>query len=171
MRISEIRVRLLAAAKGRTEKLRAFCSVTLDDEIAIRDLRVIEGPRGLFVAMPSRKLMARCPSCGAKNALRSRFCNDCGSRLQASASDAQGAVVRRLYADVAHPIHARARNRLQQAILEAYQREVEASQKDGYVPPSFDDFDDDFAAEILDDATETKRFDIQGRSGEASHDA
>lgn len=38
------------------EKVRAFASVTLDDEFVVHDLRVIEGQKGIFVAMPSRKL-------------------------------------------------------------------------------------------------------------------
>jgi stage V sporulation protein G len=38
------------------EKVRAFASITLDDEFVVHDLRVIDGQKGLFVAMPSRKL-------------------------------------------------------------------------------------------------------------------
>lgn len=38
------------------EKIKAFASLTLDDEFVIHDLRIISGQRGLFVAMPSRKL-------------------------------------------------------------------------------------------------------------------
>lgn len=38
------------------EKVKAFASITLDDEFVIHDLRIIEGQKGLFVAMPSRKL-------------------------------------------------------------------------------------------------------------------
>lgn len=142
MLISEIRVKLVPSAAGRGEKLRAFVSVTLDDELVIRDLRIIEGTRGLFVAMPSRKLMTRCPSCGSKNAIRARFCNECGKRQATSpVGDEEPQAGRRLYADVAHPIHARARDRLQSAIVEAYQRELEASKREGYVPPRFDDLD------------------------------
>ena len=142
MKISEIRVKLIQSNVGRGEKLKAFVSVTLDDEFVVRDLRIIEGNRGLFVAMPSRKLTARCPSCAAKNAIRSRYCNDCGKRLpqpEEAREDAHPG--RRLYADVAHPIHARARDRLQSAIVKAYENEVEASQRAGYVPPRFDDLD------------------------------
>ncbi|MCA8969526.1 MAG: SpoVG family protein [Planctomycetes bacterium] len=171
MKISEVRVRLLPPDQKGGEKLRAFCSVTLDDEIAIRDLRIIEGPRGLFVAMPSRKLMTRCPSCGTKNAIRSRYCNDCGRRIAGdSARKDASPRVRRLYADVAHPIHARARDRLQRAILDAYERELEASRQDGYVPPSFDDFDDDFRLDV-DDAIEPRTArNRRGGFGEASSD-
>ena len=51
MQITDIKVRKLME-EGR---LRAVVSVTIGDEIAIHDLKVIEGPQRLFVAMPSRK--------------------------------------------------------------------------------------------------------------------
>lgn len=144
MKISEVRVKLVSAPTGRGEKLRAFASITLDSAFVVRDLRIIEGNRGLFVAMPSRKLTTRCPHCGSKNAMRSRFCNECGKRLPAvDLSDEDGPSGRRLYADVAHPIHARARDRLQTAILGAYEAELEASKREGYVPTRFDDMDYD----------------------------
>jgi stage V sporulation protein G len=38
------------------EKVKAFASITIDDEFVVHDLRIIEGQKGLFVAMPSRKL-------------------------------------------------------------------------------------------------------------------
>lgn len=37
-------------------KVRAMVSITIDDEFVVHDLRVVEGEKGLFVAMPSRKL-------------------------------------------------------------------------------------------------------------------
>jgi stage V sporulation protein G len=37
-------------------KVKAIASITIDDQFVVHDLRVVEGDRGLFVAMPSRKL-------------------------------------------------------------------------------------------------------------------
>lgn len=37
------------------EKLKAYISITLDDSLVVRNLRIIHGERGLFVAMPSRR--------------------------------------------------------------------------------------------------------------------
>ncbi|MEW6307464.1 MAG: septation regulator SpoVG [Bacillota bacterium] len=51
MQITDVRVRRLAV-EG---KLRAVASITLEDSFVVHDLRVIDGPTGLFVAMPSRK--------------------------------------------------------------------------------------------------------------------
>ena len=78
MVITEIRVKLMVA---NHERLLGFCSVTFDDMFVIRDLKIIDGTRGSFVAMPSRKLTDRCPECSFKNHLRARFCNHCGLAL------------------------------------------------------------------------------------------
>ncbi len=51
MNITDIRVRKLL----HDGRLRAIVSVTLDNEVAIHDIKVIEGPQRLFVAMPSRR--------------------------------------------------------------------------------------------------------------------
>jgi stage V sporulation protein G len=51
MKITKVSVRPVAM-----NKVRALASITIDDEFVIHDLRVVEGKRGFFVAMPSRKL-------------------------------------------------------------------------------------------------------------------
>ena len=78
MQLSEIRINLCGNAGGR---LKAFCSLTFDDTFVIRDVKLIEGNDGLFLAMPSRKLCDRCRRCGEKNHLKARYCNNCGTRL------------------------------------------------------------------------------------------
>ncbi len=50
MEITEIRITL-----RDDDKLRAFASITLEDSLVIRGLKVIEGANGMFVAMPSRQ--------------------------------------------------------------------------------------------------------------------
>lgn len=51
MRVTDVRVRKIA----REGKMRAIVSITLDDEFVIHDIKVIEGDKGLFIAMPSKK--------------------------------------------------------------------------------------------------------------------
>ena len=48
--ISDVRVYLF---NGENSSLKAFASITIDDEIVIKGLRVVEGNRGLFIAFPS----------------------------------------------------------------------------------------------------------------------
>ena len=76
--ITEVRVKLSADPRS---KLKAFCSVTIDDAFVVRDLKVIEGGKGPFVAMPSRKLSDHCSRCNHKNHLRAAYCNHCGAQL------------------------------------------------------------------------------------------
>lgn len=139
MEITEVRIKLV---ENGNERLRAFCSITLDGDFVIRDLKVIDGANGPFVAMPSRKLMDRCPRCGAKNHLRSRFCNECGAKLNENRApkDPQGRA--KLHADVAHPINAGCRERVQKAVVEAYHAELERAKAPDYKPAKFDDYED-----------------------------
>ena len=51
MNITDVRVRKVA----KDGKMKAVVSITLDDEFVIHDIKVIEGEKGLFIAMPSRK--------------------------------------------------------------------------------------------------------------------
>ena len=131
MGITEVRVRL---AERKRDRLRAFCSVTFDDAFVIRDVKVIEGDQGLFVAMPSRKLTDRCPSCSAKNQLRSRYCSECGAKLAENRAELDDRGRPRLYVDIAHPVNTEARERIEQAVLAAYKKEVKRSSEPGYHP-------------------------------------
>jgi stage V sporulation protein G len=88
MNVTDVRIRKIT----RNEKMKAIVSVTLNDQFVIHDIRIIDGPNGLFVAMPSRKI----PGGG--------------------------------FRDVVHPISTEARRHLQQAVLEAYEAEL-----DGYL--------------------------------------
>lgn len=81
MQITDVRVRKIA----KEGKLKAIVSITLDDEFVVHDIKVIEGEKGLFIAMPSKK-----------------------------AADDE-------YRDIAHPISAVVRNKVQSAILDKYE--------------------------------------------------
>jgi stage V sporulation protein G len=137
--ITEVRVKLMEEAG---ERLQAFCSITFDDAFVVRDLKIIEGATGPFVAMPSRKLTAHCGQCGCKNHLRAAYCNQCGSRLkeQFAAKDDDGRA--KLYADIAHPINAACREMIQHRVIKAYEEEKARSKLPGYVP-SYEDFDEE----------------------------
>lgn len=136
MLITEVRVKLMDAGSSRNGSLLAFASITLDDEFVIRDLKVIEGKNGRFVAMPSRQITDHCwdPGCRQKNPVEARYCGKCGAKLadQRAEVDDQGRF--KLNADVAHPIVPAAREKVQEAVLAAYDAEYERSLLPGYVP-------------------------------------
>ena len=85
MNITEIRIRPVK----REGKLKAMVSITIDNEFVIHNLKIIEGRKGLFVAMPSRKMQ--------------------NGKFQ----------------DLAHPIVTETREKIQEQVLEKYEKELE----------------------------------------------
>ena len=146
MEITEVRVKLIS---NKDERLKAFCSVTMDNEFVVRDIKIIEGTNGLFVAMPSRKMSDHCEKCGGKNHLRARFCNNCGAALSENRArkDMQGRM--KLHADIAHPINAACRQKIQQKVNEAFSAEVEKSKEPGYKPVELDEPEDNDVPEVI----------------------
>lgn len=51
MQITDVRVRKVT----KEGKMKAIVSITIDNEFVVHDIKVIEGEKGLFIAMPSRK--------------------------------------------------------------------------------------------------------------------
>ncbi len=140
MEISEVRVKLV---NNKDDRLKAFCSVTMDDEFVVREIKVIEGVGGFFVAMPSRKMSDHCEKCGSKNHLRAKFCNNCGAPLSENRAkkDIKGRM--KLHADIAHPINAECRRKIQEKVISAFKEEVEKSKQPDYKPVDMDEPDDD----------------------------
>ncbi len=139
MEITEVRVKLV---DNKDSRLKAFCSITLDNEFVIRDIKIIEGGKGHFVAMPSRKMSDHCEKCGGKNHLRAKFCNNCGARLpdNRAKKDFKGRM--KLHADIAHPINIECRKRIQKKVAAAFKAEVEKSKEPGYKPVELDELED-----------------------------
>ena len=144
MEITEVRIKLVDPS---SEKLLAFCSITFDDCFVVRDLKIIGGATGPFVAMPSRKLTSHCPrpSCGTKNHLKANYCNNCGQGLNAdrTVKDTDGRA--KLYADIAHPINAACREMIQNRVVSEYREELERAEQPGY-QSSYEEYDVDAPA-------------------------
>ena len=51
MNITDVRIRKLS----KDDKMKAVASITIEDAFVVHDIKIIEGEKGLFVAMPSRK--------------------------------------------------------------------------------------------------------------------
>ncbi len=123
MEITEVKVFL---KDSPDKKLKAYVTVTFDNAFVVRNIKVIEGSSGLFIAMPSRKIKQPCSKCNFKNELRSKYCNQCGAQLplvsrpigEMGTSNAQLE-----HKDIAHPITQSFREYLQKRILEAYEQE------------------------------------------------
>jgi stage V sporulation protein G len=140
MQVSEVRVKLI---ENKDDRLKAFCSVTMDNEFVVRDIKIIEGTGGYFVAMPSRKMSDHCDKCGGKNHLRAKFCNNCGAALPGDRvrKDVKGRM--KLHADIAHPINSECRKKIQEKVVASFEQEVEKSKQPGYKPMEMDEPDDE----------------------------
>ena len=137
MEITEVRIFL---KEGQDKKLKAYATLTFDHQFVVRNVKVIEGSKGLFVAMPSRKLKGSCPKCGYKNVVRSHFCNQCGVKLGDSQHSSHTAGAgpseeerQSEHKDIAHPITLEFREYIQKKVLEAYEAE---KHKGPHVSPS-----------------------------------
>ena len=142
MEITEVRVRLV---RNRDDRLKAFCSMTLDNEFVVRDIKVIEREGGYFVAMPSRKMSDHCARCRGKNHLGARFCSGCGATLPDNRAKRDLRGKAKLHADIAHPINAKCRRQIQDRLVRAYEEELERSKQPGYQPLEMDDVDDELS--------------------------
>jgi stage V sporulation protein G len=137
MEITEVRIFL---KESPDKKLKAYATVTFDNVFVVRNIKVIEGGSGLFIAMPSRRLKTPCPKCGFRNEVRSKYCNQCGSQLpfvstpmeQANTKDAQSE-----HRDIAHPITQTFREYLQKKVLEAYNIEKDRTPEQRSPSPEF----------------------------------
>lgn len=124
MEITEVRVFL---KDSPDKKLKAYATVTFDNAFVVRNIKVIEGSGGLFIAMPSRKLKTPCPKCGFRNEVKSKYCNQCATQLPAVAKplgpEHEGNGTQSEHRDIAHPITQTFRDYLQKKVLEAYEAE------------------------------------------------
>ena len=139
--ITEVRVALReqvvrpGAVEGRPgeKRLKAYATVTFDRCFVVRNIKIIDGKNGLFVAMPSHKPKVACGRCQFKNELGARFCVQCGTPVSrpierpARMGELESAEAQ-AHRDIAHPITAEFGHCLQQTILEAYEAERAKSQ-------------------------------------------
>ncbi len=122
MEITEVKVVL---KEGQDKKLKAYATLTLDNCFVVRNVKIIQGTKGLFVAMPSRKMRESCPKCRYKNPVRSRFCNQCGASLPPPVAREMGDEVKQSeHRDIAHPITLECREYIQKRVLDAYEAEA-----------------------------------------------
>ena len=135
MNITEVKIILRTREEG---KLRAYATITFDNAFVVRDLKVIDGNKGLFVAMPSRKLRQSCPHCRHRNVSGSKYCNQCGNNIEEVGRSAvpfsPGDRVDDQHRDIAHPITPEAREFIQGKVLDAYRQKKESFQSSPPMP-------------------------------------
>jgi len=150
VKITEVRIKLMA---NPNDRLQAFCSVTFDHSFVIRDLKIIQGTKGSFVAMPSRKLTDRCPNCEVKNHLRAAYCNGCGASLDTERAVDETDGRAKLYADIAHPINSECRELIQECVVTAFKEELVKFEEANY-SCRYDDYGEENYARLKDQEIE-----------------
>ena len=135
MEITEVKIFL---KEGQDKKLKAYATLTFDSMFVVRNVKVIEGTKGLFVAMPSRKIKDPCPKCGFRNVVRSKFCNQCGASLPHAeprpVQPGEDASRQSEHKDIAHPITAECRDYIQRKVLDAYETEKKSPSSSSSAP-------------------------------------
>jgi len=122
MKITETRIFI---KEGQDRKLKAYATVTFDDTFVVRNIKVIQGASGVFIAMPSRKMKYPCLRCSFKNEIGSQYCNQCGAELKPVSDEEMAHDAKAEHRDIAHPISQQFRDYLQSEILKAYHFETE----------------------------------------------
>lgn len=170
MDITEIRVDVLENPRG---KLRAFCSVTLDDIFVVKNFKVIEGKHGLFVAMPSRKLTRPCSECDNRMFRDANYCGRCGHPVEESQGNGSGQNHNQeAHADVAFPIDDEFKEMLENRILDAYNRETSdvVSSSSHHTDENYDFLDFEFEEETEEDEPIDSYEKEEGEKGEESEE-
>ncbi len=126
MEITDVRI---FVKPGGEKRLRGYAVVTFDGVFVVRNIKIVEGPSGLFIAMPSRRIKAPCPACGHKNEAGARYCQQCGALQEAASGGAREA--REEHRDIAHPVTQTFREHLQKKILDAYAAQTERGDAEG----------------------------------------
>jgi len=139
--ITEVRVFL---KNDQNQKLKAYATITFDDAFVVRNVKVISGNKGLFVAMPSRRVKESCPKCRFKNTIRSKYCNQCGSALASEIDprrleDHDPSAHQSEHKDIAHPITLECREYIQKKVLEAFEKEMGPEKKPSQASSALDD--------------------------------
>lgn len=123
MKITEVRV---FSKEGQDKKLKAYATVTFDQSFVVRNIKVIQGANGVFIAMPSRKMKYPCPRCNFKNEVGSKYCNQCGAELKPASEEDLARDAKAEHRDIAHPITQEFRDYLQSEVLRAYEAQIPA---------------------------------------------
>ncbi len=89
------------ALKNTEGTLRAYATVTFDDEFVVKDIKVTETEKGLAMSMPRRKI-----------------------KLKEEVDESDPEVRAKLYKDIAHPINSQAREKIEKAIFAEYENEL-----------------------------------------------
>ena len=91
--------------KNTDGTLRAYATVTFDDEFVVKDIKITETEKGLAMSMPRRKV-----------------------KFKEEVDETDPEIRAKLYKDIAHPINSQAREKIEKAVFAKYEEELKKSQ-------------------------------------------
>ena len=92
--------------KNTEGTLRAYATVTFDDEFVVKDIKITETEKGLAMSMPRRKV-----------------------KFKEEVDESDPEIRAKLYKDIAHPINSQAREKIEKAVFAKYEEELKKSQE------------------------------------------
>ena len=122
MNITEVQIKLNT---GDDKRLLGYCSIVFDGCFVVRDLKIIQGDSGIFIAMPSKVARKHCPDCGQKNPINAKYCSECGEAFVHEHPP------ERRFEDIAFPTSRQARQQMTQKVVARFWQEFRLAQ-----PPS-----------------------------------
>ena len=130
MKVSEVRIQLISSDESPGSRLLACFSVSFDHALVVHGVKLIDGPQGKFVAMPSERIRDHCPLCARQNPVNNRYCGHCGThlgppRVSGMPTDRSGKL--RIYSDVVHPLGSWLRQEIQDACIDTWEKEITCS--------------------------------------------
>ncbi len=123
MEVTDVRIKILPRKK---DKVKAVATITFDNCFVVRNVKLVEGNNGLFVAMPAEEVKRACPQCNSRIPSNSRFCPRCGAHLGDTPPN-----YRNTTRDLAHPINQEMREYITQKIISAYQEKLTQGETTG----------------------------------------
>lgn len=108
-------MRLAPFSSEEKDGVLAYASIVLDNELAIKGIRLVRARGKLLASMPNKGKIRDCPFCSGKNEMNHSYCKDCGKPLpRLTDSD-------RIFSDMVHPVNSSLRLHIEQVLFSAYE--------------------------------------------------
>ncbi len=117
--------------------LKAYCDVEIDDQLVIRQVKVLELEGRLKICFPAKMRQTPCPDCGKAVKITDPWCGWCGVEQDGQQERIDGLRAHlglrdedrlSFYVDMVHPINREARQIIERAVFDAYERAKEEQQ-------------------------------------------
>lgn len=121
MEVTETTINLVQPPSLGRDGVVAFASITLDQSLVIKGIRLVRVRGRVLAGMPNKERQRPCESCSSKNDITNKYCHSCGHSLT------RLDVEERIYIDMVHPITLELRNHIEGVLIRLYEERLNAS--------------------------------------------